>query len=194
MLIIGSDCMNIKELLEQLKIYLETQKKMRIEEKAKRFQESALTNAIESLNANAILNLINQGVDIKAFDKKVSLYLKAMDSFEMQLFNGFMKNTSIKFEEYLEKVKTSELEDLSPKLQDMFAQNKMKLLQVLELLYQLGINPAIASNENYKESILSYYVSNMDFLKDYDIFAFFINKPEVIAYLNTDYKDRKSVV
>lgn len=179
--------MNIKELLEQLKIYLETQKKMRIEEKAKRFQESALTNAIESLNANAILNLINQGVDIKAFDKKVSLYLKAMDSFEMQLFNGFMKNTSIKFEEYLEKVKTSELEDLSPKLQDMFAQNKMKLLQVLELLYQLGINPAIASNENYKESILSYYVSNMDFLKDYDIFAFFINKPEVIAYLNTDY-------
>lgn len=179
--------MNIEELLGQLKIYLETQKKKRVEEKTKRFQESALTDAIESLDANEILNLVNQGVDIKAFDKNFSLYLKAMDSFEIQLFNSFMKEKRLKFDEYLEKVQTSELEDLSPELQDMFAQNKVKLLQVLELLYQLGISPAITSNENYKESILSYYVSNMDFLKDYDIFAFFINKPEVIAYLNTNY-------
>lgn len=179
--------MNFKELLEQLKVYLETQKRIKNEEKAKKLQESALTNAIENLNANAILNLVDQGVDVKAFDKNCPLYIKAMDAFEIQLFNIFTKSRSMKYNEYLKKVQTSELEELSPELQEIFAQNKAKLLQVLEILYQLGINPAIAANENYSKSILSYYISNIDFLKDYDIFAFFISKPEVIAYLNTDY-------
>lgn len=176
----------MRELLEKLKRYLDEQKNNSMLEKAEYLRKEEINQAFDNLDVDALANLIVSGkLNISEYEQSGSTFISALDGFSYKMLEDLKVPAKRDyFNYYFREYAHQEVEELPLEVQNILNQNISKLLQIMQLLYLSGANLDFTKQKD-NWSVFTYFINNLEYLKSYEVFSFFFNKPEFKISLNT---------